>query len=741
MGLNRHGVAGLKGIAVLLLAILAIAGSMPMAQALTQQVSVNALERDLRPEDSIYLPTVTSARMLKFTKPDNWTLSGKSTVHVDFQHALQLLPQRSFLQVLVNDKVIHQVSLGPNNTIGTSFNVPLPIGILKDFNQLWFRVVQHYTDKCEDPADPSLWTQVLPSSYILFDYTTTLPKLDFKFFPYPLLDVKAYAPSRIRYILPKDAAVKSVHALAMMNVFLAQAAESSERGQGITPTFSFLGDRIPAVEGEHWVYVGTGKQLANLSFLQSAAPYKLSNGVWMDKGGQAISNGSGVSLLFRNAAHPDQAILILSGNDAEGVLQAARLVTTRPMAEGMNGTAIQADSSWTPNHNRLGSKPHFIEDKNVTFADLGFATQPVERMTAPPIQYDVPVVTDFKKNNAKLLLDLVYSYGAQNGESALNPRYSSLELRWNNISVANIPLLNIEGEERQTATVEIPPELIRVKNKLVAQFHLMPDKYGFCVDDFDDTSWGKIHDDSRFRIQGSVASRLPDVGLLNDGVGYPYTRKGNLADVHVMVPQKPDAAVMRTLMSVTNRLGMLSQSDTDLRFTMGVIGDSLPGNKDVLVIAKGQGPDDVGKGFSLRWPEALKEPFQKFFRLVGEKKDSRFADGSTLGGYLEQVLSPGNKKRVVTLLSGHDAEAQAALADLFRDDDRFATLVVESPVAQVSPLNPVTASVATPAIVQESAPPGPWYKRIPWLGIIVGIVVGLFLLIILLPIVIRLFRR
>src|SRR5690606_34102168 len=144
-----------------------------------------------------------------------------------------------------------------------------------------------------------------------------------------------------------------------------------------------------------------------------------------------------------------------------------------------------------------------------SFKELGFPIADVQKINAPPIVYDLPIMSDFQPGgNARLFLDLVYSYSPK-----LNPRYSSLELRMNDVSIANLPLTSEAGEELKRATVQIPRDLIRAKNELVAQFHLMPDKYGWCVDNYEDESWGRIDDSTRLRIEGAPASRLPDVGL------------------------------------------------------------------------------------------------------------------------------------------------------------------------------------------------------------------------------------
>ncbi|MDX2085058.1 MAG: cellulose biosynthesis cyclic di-GMP-binding regulatory protein BcsB [Candidatus Melainabacteria bacterium] len=722
------------GLALLVVGLLSWASTAPLwADSHTIQL------KDLKVEDSIYLPTVRAQRELIFTKPATWQVSG-ATVEATFQHSLELLPAKSWLQVIVNDKVLKHVALGPNNAEGTTLQVAVPPALLKDFNRLVFRVEQHYTDKCEDPLDPSLWTQILPQSKVTFNYNRVLPTLNLAQFPYPLVDVLSYAPSRVRYFIGKDASPQELLSMAYLNTHMAQMADDKP----FQTSFGYLGSSQWGSGKEHLVFVGTGtalrKDLAAIGLSGGAGGYNLQGDRWT-RAGQNIEDSSGVVILTRHPKQSNLAVLIVSGNSAEAVQSAAQYITNQPKDDALTGTAVETGPRWRPVGIRSNSQPKFIEAENRTLTQLGYGTIGVEKINAPPITYDIPLVTDLSDPATDLEMDVVYSYSPD-----LNPLFSSLELRLNDRAIANIPLLNkAEGEKRAKATVLIPKDLLTTHNKLVAQFHMLPEKYGWCVDNYDDKSWGKIHDDSLFRIKGGVQSRLPDLNLMSQGRGYPLVRSVNLENLHVVVPEgAKEPGLVRLLLGVTSRLGRLTDADTDLRFTLGQTVTDVPGGKDIVILTKNALPDPWKANFSLRWPEAAGLPGLKLFHRAGGQEPLFRDPAAQTGPVLEQVWQ-GDRQHVTTLLASTTDAGLLTLSRFFEDDTLFESLE-KGPLKQMSLKGLPINTANEPVFYQEKATAGSgsgtgngwfsWMPNISWTTLLIGGLVLLGLLIIL-PLVIR----
>ncbi len=686
--------------------------------------------KDLRAKDILYLPTVRSQHELTFTKPNTWKLSGNSYIEVTFQHSLELLPNRSWLQVILNDKVIKHIALTKENAKATTLKIPLPVALLQDFNKLAFRVEQHYTDYCEDPLDPSLWTQVLSTSKLVFDYTPVLPETDLARYPYPVIDPLAYGDYKVQYVFPEKPTTRELLALAHVNTHLAQAA--THQHQLISTVTTPKGARTA---NEHIILIGTPvMNPAMLAYRNSYQGYTLDRGQWVEEQtGQVVGDGVGLLFFFPNPENPNRSVVVVTGNNDAGVLQAAQYLTTRPVELEMAGQAMQVAANWSQPDRQPITPPRYLEMESRTLADLGYPIQSVEKINAPPIIYDIPVMADYQHSDAKLYLDLIYSYGP-----GINPMFSSLELRLNDISIGSFPLLNEEkGETRKKVILPIPKELVRPQNELVAQFHLKPDKYGFCVDNYDDKAWGKIHDDSMFRVEGKAASLLPDLGLFNE-TGYPYNRKVNLAESHLVVPEFPTLGEIQTLLGVTSRLGRFSQPDSNIKLTLSQGNKEIPKYKNTILIRQVGDDLQVPNGFRLSWlKDSSLMPFLRQVGLMFQNRQAAQLKSFDLGhgAYLEQY--PSSDNAVVTVLTAMGEDGFRELSNIMSLDKRF-ELIRSGFIQQVVLMDGEMTAVGEQKFPVE--------KEIPWyLGLMKYLTVanllwvagGLLVVLVVLPLGVR----
>jgi hypothetical protein len=700
------------------------------ARAATETVP---LER-LHIHDVILLPTVSSQYEAQFTRPKTWQIAPSSALYLEFQHSSELLPNRSWLQIRVNDKVIQHIPLTHENIEGSKITIPIPVALLKDFNRIGFRVQQHYTDKCEDPLDKSLWTQILPATRLIFNYTPTVPQVNLNAYPYPIIDTLTYSPAKVHYVVSKTASAPELQALADVNVHLAQQAQDHELKTRVTY------GQPSGPDNEHVVFVGRGDNLSGLdAYRGSFGNYSLQGGQWMDNAThQALAKDQGLVLFFQAPNSKEHTVLIVTGNSEEGVLKAAQSLTQRPQDSAITGGQYLVPASWSPAANHTAKTPRFVEDQTRSFRDLGFQIEEVHKINAPPITYKVPVVTQFINSNGKLSLDLNYSYSPQ-----LNPEFSSLELRMNDVSIANIPLLNPDGEQMQHASIPISPELIKPRNNLVAQFHLMPDKAGWCVDNYVDNAWGKIMDDSKFTVEGTPTSYLPDLGLLNNTM-YPYSQTDNLETVQLVVPEAPSEALLGAMLGFTTRLGRATLADTDLRLSLTKGTGGLAKDKNVALFRSTRDALDLPAGARLVW-QMDGGMLAKRLTLADAGNGQVTSQMAELGGgaYLEQYAIGGN--HVISVITAPDGPGFLILNHLFEDDKLFEPLS-SGLIQQVSAASPQLNTPPAIAYHQEKVPSWweqaqTWMKALPWMNIILFMLGGFFLLILLPLIARRIFRK
>ena len=95
----------------------------------------------------------------------------KATLHLEYTNSISLLQERSQMQVLLNNTVLAQLPLKAKQPHG-EVDIILPAQDLKPgYNEIMFKVAQHYTNDCEDGRAPELWTQIdTLKSYVTYDY-------------------------------------------------------------------------------------------------------------------------------------------------------------------------------------------------------------------------------------------------------------------------------------------------------------------------------------------------------------------------------------------------------------------------------------------------------------------------------------------------------------------------------------------------------------------------------------------
>ncbi|MFN8614311.1 MAG: cellulose biosynthesis cyclic di-GMP-binding regulatory protein BcsB [Vampirovibrionales bacterium] len=619
---------------------------------------------DLHLEPVIKLPTISAQREIEFYLPQHWVVNGgASHLNLVLQHSSQLQPHRSYLEVIVNNQVLKKVALTSANAAQTNVPVPLTAPLHYGPNQkntLKLRVVQHYTDQCEDPTDASLWTQVLDDSQLVFHVSPRAIKHNLAQYPAPLVDTKAFKPAQLHYVVPAQLDDASLGALAHTQAFLGMVAHN----QPLKTSVSVQDASALTTQSGHLIVIGTPAGNSAIGTMAKAFTGATLNGAQWMVNGSPLPNGSGLIRIFDKPGQPGAAVLLITANDSQGLLNAAQFLTHKGTANLRQGAEVVVDGGWRGRAQGVKAlpAPRYLANESRTLAQLGFGDQYVEKIYAPPITLPLPVVTDFQRGGAQLTLNVTYSYG-----SGLNPRYSSLEWILNNRSIGSVPLTNPNGQERATATLPIPTHLLGVHNTLVAQFHMLPDKYGFCVDNYEDNAWGKIFADATtLQVTGVPASRLPSIGLLNS-TGFPYTQTMDLSNAHWVLPANATPSQIQAFLALAGRLGRVSDSEGGLNLTVSTKVDPLPGGRHALVVgspaqvqaANGSGlPIHVNStgAWTLnlwRWGEAIVHQWGLGTPLLQQ---------GTLGG------------RTVAWLNGNDDAAFTHLSQLLEDDQAFSGL-------------------------------------------------------------------
>ncbi|MBW4581149.1 MAG: cellulose biosynthesis cyclic di-GMP-binding regulatory protein BcsB [Tildeniella nuda ZEHNDER 1965/U140] len=595
-------------------------------------------------------------RQLAFTRPRNWSLQSAKAL-IRFQHSPALLATRSNLTVRVNGTSVGSTALNRKQSQIGQVLVDIPTNLIQDTNDIAIVAQQNVDAKCSNPADPALWTEVLPDSKLLFSYQPQPIPLDLSRFPYPFFDSLSLDANRIAYIRP-----------AMMSESWLTATGRFQAAMGRLADFRPLNTRfVKSVDDLQWndrlVILGTPAEQPLLKTLK--LPFAVSGNQIIDGAKNALPGDVGVLML---AATPKggNPILIVTGNGADGVAKAAQFLvqpTNRRIGAGQAILVDNLDDVPTPSARQWErALPDANEFKLSALKGADqepFQDTTVRGASAPPVELNFRALPDdhFTRGSS---MELVYSYSPQ-----VNPRTSAVEVLLDGVVVGGKRLTSETGASRESLNVNLPENLITPTSKLAIAFRLTAREQGQCGVVTDQQLWGTVHaNDTRFKLKRDSSVQLPDLKLLQ--VGYPFAAPQDLSGTAIVVPDSPSETELLTMLAFSERLGRLSQAESvklDV-YTTGTLPDDVRKQRHLVGVGtRDKFPFteafDTKQGFSLG---------SVFSRLWQQQKIQTLPDK---GGVIKEVMSPWNDKRTVLALSGQQASGLSTVKDVLNQDPWF----------------------------------------------------------------------
>ena len=593
---------------------------------------------------------------LQFTRPRHWTADSVKVL-LRYRHSAALYATRSNLTVLINGTSIGSVPLNqPQGEIGDAvFEVPKDL--LQDYNELLIAALQNNSPTCtQDPYDPSLWTEVMPDSKLVFNFTPQAATPDFGQFPYPLFDVLSLQTNRIAYLRPENTADADwLTATARLQGFLGRTAH-------YRPLDSRLVDNVDAVEpDERLVIVGTPAQQPILADLD--LPFALEAGEFVDGDGDGLAPESGL-LTWSTTPDGRSPVLVVTGNGVEGVQKATQYLVQPQDQQIATGHALIVNQVATlPSPSPRDWPGYLPEAPEFQLQDLHAPHQaPLADMTvrgshAPALTVDFKALPDDQFLD-RATMKLVYSYGPQ-----INPLTSLVDVELDGVAIQGERLTSVTGADRKTMTVVLPRDRITPTSKLQVNFRLDPRERRSCSRVTDQQLWGTIHNDTTFSLNREAITKLPDLDLFK--TGYPFTAPQDLSTTTVVMPKAPTTTDLELMLELVERLGRLSVADS-VQLTVYPV-DQLPdGQRDTqhLVV--------IGAEDHFPFPELLTDSgFALRTNLGRQWGPSQVQTLPDTEGIMKSVMSPWNQQRVVLALSGRSNTGLAQITDLLRHDPLF----------------------------------------------------------------------
>ena len=606
---------------------------------------------------------------LSFTRPRNWEMDGAKVI-LHYQHSPTLLPDKSQLVLRVNDTSIGSVPLAQKNSQIAEATFTVPPNLIQDYNEISILAQQQTAETCANPADPMLWTEILPDSKVVMDYRPQPIQLDFSSYPLPFLDQLSLDSSRLTYLRPQVYSNDWLTATARFQTSAARLLENRPIESNVTNNLEAL------KRDDHLVVIGTPAEQPILSKL--ALPFPVKNGQLVDSKGNPVPDNAGL-LMLTTLKSQGTPVLVATGNSGAGVRQAVQsLVQSRDRQMG-TGTWVIVDQVAEVPTQDARSWPGYLPTENefklgalTTTNRQPFPDVTVRGTNAPSIAIPFRALPDdrFLRGSS---MTLHYSYSPQ-----INPKSSAIEVKLDGVTIGS-KRLEAGGGERESFRLNLPENLMHPDSYLSVNFILNSKELGICGLETDQQLWGTLHSDSSFKLMRDIVVNLPNLKLLK--AGYPLTSPQDLSSTAVLLPAEPSEAEVKTLLALGDRLGRISQAESvKYEVYMGNVPPEIRNNQNL-----------VGIGTQSRFPvaEALQDQgfnlAESFLRFWGS---SKVHAQSAQEGVLKQTNSPWNRQRTLVALTAQTEAGLQEVQSLLKQNSLFSQIQGDTVLISRSTPNP-----------------------------------------------------
>lgn len=610
--------------------------SFPAAEGVYRAV----FEDEFFQSSDVMLQGLHAHASLTFTRPRAWELTADPVINLHINHSAALLEHRSHLTVLVNDHPVGTVSLAPANATGGTYEVRVPRNLLDDYNRLGLAVEQHYTDDCEDPFDPALWTRVERTSSISLAYRRLPVVGELLQWPFPVFDKLGYGPTRLTLVAPNSPSADTVAALGQVGFAVGRLADWREVDTA-PPVAAAADARTPAA------MVGTVAELPEALGLL---------------GLEGLADDQGAVGVVPNPADPTLPVLVVVGGGPAGLAKAAGALAGQDRYQVLSG-AVSTVSTLAPANpppSRMDPLPAPPAAK-FKFSDLGVEGVTVRGYYPPTIRVPLRLEGDALVSPGGGSVRIDYAYSAQ-----LDSRLSSMEVRLGGLVIRSVPLDKVAGESGISTNVTLPQELLEPDSALDIVFHLFPRDFDACERVSDRQIWGTVFASSALEISRDHVANMPDLALLRFG-NWPFTALPASGSTVVVLPDAPDARATSAGFAYATRLGRITHAPTP-DFRLARAGDvdfaTAPASHFVLLV------DTASHALYDRLLAAGGVLLSGGpDRLLADSKTAPLLGGrvGTPYGTIEETFSPANAQRGVLVLRALRDDGLATLVEVATD--------------------------------------------------------------------------
>jgi hypothetical protein len=654
---------------------------------------------------------------------------------LNYTYSPALLQELSHLMVMMNEEVVYVLPLPHDKGVNNRAEVDLDPRYFTDFNKLKFKLIGHYTYKCEDPRHSSLWLELGNLGHIELTLAPIALENDLKLLPLPFFDRRDNESLELPFVFTGNPSMGTLKAAGITASWFGGLA--SYRGARFPVSF----DTLP--KGNAVVFLQGGEHIGTLT----------------GSGGASIS-------LVSHPTVPGAKLLLISGNNDEDMLRAARAITLNHNT--LTGQHAQVSESTEPPMRKPYDAPAWLPtDRAVRFGELAkLDDMQVHGYVNDSIKIDFRIPPDlftWRSNGVPVDLKYRYTHFPYNKKSSLN-------VDINSHFVQSMALSNYLGEDSalekaaavfrdgdeaiRKESLLLPPFQLNSRNQLQFNYFFDVAKEGECRDNYLNNTQGAIDADSTLDFsQFQHYAPLPDMAAFAN-IGFPYTRMADLARTAVVLPVRPNQSEIALYLSLLGHMGE-STGYPALRHTLVTTAEiDTVSDDDLLVIASSQHQDLMHK-----WADYLpvvesggerhvREPniFKRlFFRWTGQDTQElsrpeaklSFKGGSSMATIMA-FESPLHSKRSAMVFYADDASDLGKISDVFYNRTQIAEMQGDFVILDRTSV--VNAKVSDTYFVGELD----WYTKLRWVistHPVVAVLLGILVSILMAVMMYRILRK
>jgi hypothetical protein len=615
---------------------------------------------------SIRLQGVDGTQGLSFPiRSDEVVVAAKLRLAYDYSPAL--VQELSHLTVGLNERIATIIPLPRDKTVGNARDIDLDPRLFRDDNVLEFKLIGHYTQRCEDPYHSSLWLVLSDLGRLELTLAPVSQSSDLKKLPNPFFDRRELTQLSVPMVFPRSPSLGSLQAAGVVASWFGMQAPN----RGVQFPVSY--GELP--EGHAVVFLKGGESIAG------------------------VRAGAAPSLtLVPHPADPRWRLLVVSGNDEADLMRAARALALNAQALAGSHATVAKEEEAAPR--KPYDAPAWLPtDRPVHLGEIVPSTSlRVHAYYPDAIRVNYRISPDtfvWRSEGIPLDLRVRATRLPWHRNSSLNIGLNSNFLQTLALNEPLTPvqdtvtqgLSRTDGQAVRQQPVLLPPYAVQGREQLQLAYHFDVRREGECLVLPPNNLEAAIDaqstiDFSRFPHYAA----LPNLSYFST-LGYPYTRLADLADTAVVLSEAPAPEEVGLYLAVMGRMGE-STGYPALRHTLTTVPqiDKVSG-KDLIVIQSA-----LNQALMTKWKDSMplvvadgdrhvREPRRAFrtnYQWAGEDLTQRPSDSGSMNLSSNEGLatimgfeSPLKSGRSVVFFYADKTAHLRKIVDALADFDRM----------------------------------------------------------------------